>query len=160
MRIRLLFAAPDKESHELLESLLASTLELTPIDVAPAHVTTIAELLERTERHVDDVILLDWPMAQAETPALVEELLARNPQLRIVALLPSRYRQYRQEVWRAGACSSIAKENMEQEWLASILCIMHRSIVREAELHAFYAEAAAAATLPTGRTEPSTCCTG
>jgi hypothetical protein len=51
-----------------------------------------------------------------------------------VALLPQSYRQYRREVWQAGACSSIAKENMEQEWLSSVLCIMHRAMEREARL--------------------------
>ncbi len=54
--------------------------------------------------------------------------------MRIVALLPQSYRQYRHSVWEAGACSSIPKENIDQEWLSSILCVMQRSMQREASL--------------------------
>ena len=61
-----------------------------------------------------------------------------NPRLRSIALLPQSYRQYRKQVWQAGACSSIAKENMEQEWFSSVLCIMHRAMQREAKLRAQY----------------------
>jgi DNA-binding NarL/FixJ family response regulator len=138
MEIRLLFATPDQESQALLDSLLSSALELTPLTVRAEHVTTKERLLERVDADVDDVVVLDWLMAQAETPALVSTMLQRNPKLRIVALLPQSYRQYRKQVWQAGACSSIAKENMEQEWFSSVLCIMHRAMQREARLHAYY----------------------
>ena len=138
VELRLLYATPDIDSLELLESLLVSALELTPLQVTTAHVDSTAMLIARADNRADDIILLDWPMAQAATPELVHDLLEHNPQLRIVALLPASYRQYRREVWRAGACSSIAKENMEQEWLSSILCVMHRAMQREAKLHAFY----------------------
>ena len=83
---------------------------------------------------MDDVVLVDWPLVREGTPDLVRELVQRNPRLRIVALLPLTYRQYRREVWQAGACSSIAKEHIEQEWLSSVLCIMHRAMEREARL--------------------------
>ena len=161
MELRLLFATPDTESLTLLESLLASALELTPMQVAVDHVDSMHELMARADRYADDTVLLDWPMAQAATPELVKELLVHNPELRIVALLPAGYRQYRQEVWRAGACTSIAKENMEQEWLSSILCVMHRSMVREAKLHALYTVGAtAAASMTTDVKESALCCNG
>ena len=138
MEIRLLFATPDAESQMLLDSLLSSALELTPLTVRTAQATTIDALFARVDADADDVVVLDWLMAQAQTPALVATLLQHNPRLRIVALLPQSYRQYRKEVWQAGACSSIAKENMEQEWFSSVLCIMHRAMQREARLHAHY----------------------
>ncbi len=113
MEIRLLFATPDPESAVLLDSLLVSALELTPLNVTATHVTTEDELLARADADADDVVVLDWLLANAETPAMVATLGAHNPRLRIVALLPQSYRQYRRQVWQAGACSSIAKENME-----------------------------------------------
>ncbi|MCS6826358.1 MAG: response regulator [Caldilinea sp.] len=138
MEIRLLFASPDPQSHMLFRSLLAAALELTPLPVHAEHVDTMEALLARAHVAADDVVVLDWLMAEADTPTLVSTLLAHNPQIRIVALLPHGYRQYRREVWQAGACSSIAKENMEQEWFSSVLCIMHRAMQREARLHAYY----------------------
>lgn len=139
MQIRLLFATPDPPSLQLFTSLLQSALDLTPLDVEAAHVPTTSALFERVEAAADDVILVDWDLSHEGTPDLVRELVRRNPRLRIVALLPLSYRQYRREVWQAGACSSIAKENMEQEWLSSVLCIMHRAMEREARLLAAFA---------------------
>jgi DNA-binding NarL/FixJ family response regulator len=157
VEIRLLFATPDPESQALLDSLLASALELTPLNVTVNYAATQETLLARANAGADDVVVLDWLMAKSEMAALVATLLATNPQLRIVALLPASYRQYRREVWRAGACSSIAKENMEQEWLSSVLCVMHRAMQREAKIHAYYA----ANKLPAAALEESeVCCPG
>lgn len=138
MKIRLLFATPDATSLRLFESVLASALELTPLDVTTAQAGSTAALFARLDSRADDVILLDWLFVQEETPALVREILTHSPKMRIVAVLPQTYRQYRSQVWQAGACSSIAKENMEQEWFSSVLCIMHRAMQREARLIALY----------------------
>lgn len=137
MENRLLFDTPDQESQELLDSMLSAALELTPLTVRAEYVTTQSALLARANAEADDVIVLDWLMAQADTPTLVATLLCCNPKLRIVALPSESYRQYRRQVWQAGACSSIAKETMEQEWFSSVLCIMHWAMEREARLHAF-----------------------
>ena len=155
MEIRLLFATPDPESQALLDSLLASALELTPLNVTVNYAATQEALLARANAGADDVVVLDWLMAKSEMAALVATLLATNPQVRVVALLPESYRQYRKEVWQAGACSSIAKENMEQEWFSSVLCIMHRAMQREARLHAFYQGMSIKDTVR----EPAACCT-
>ena len=154
MEIRLLFATPDPESQALLDSLLASALELTPLNVTVNYAATQEALLARANAGADDVVVLDWLMAKSEMAALVAMLLATNPQVRVVALLPESYRQYRKEVWQAGACSSIAKENMEQEWFSSVLCIMHRAMQREARLHAHYLGLAA----PNAVEETASCC--
>jgi len=136
MRIRLLFATPDAASLRLFEAVLASALELTPLDVVTQHAGTSAMVLSRAGREVDDVILLDWLLALEETPAHIRKLLATNPRLRIVTILPLGYRQYRMECWQAGACTGIAKEHMDQDWLSSVLCIMRRAMEREARLQA------------------------
>ena len=134
MEIRLLFATPDAGTQALLDSLLYSAQPLTCPAIVPAKAHTQREMLARVDAGDDDVILLDWALAESDTPALVGEILARNPKMRIVALLPLDMRQYRQQVWDAGACNSIPKEHMDQEWLASILCVMYRAMQREARL--------------------------
>lgn len=156
MEIRLLFATPDQDTQTLLDSLLTSALELTPLEVHAEHVTTVEGLLSRADDDADDVVVLDWLMAKSETAALVATVLAHNPRLRLVALLPQSYRQYRKQVWQAGACSSIAKENMEQEWFSSVLCIMNRAMQREARLHAHYLGAATV----NAAAAPAECCSG
>jgi DNA-binding NarL/FixJ family response regulator len=134
MSIRVLFACADPQTLDLQQSVLASSLNLVCFAVTFASVTTVDDLWRRVDAGEDDVILLDWHLAGAETPQLVRSLLNRSPRLRIVALLPQGYRQYRHSVWEAGACSSIPTENMDQEWLSSILCVMQRAMQREEKL--------------------------
>jgi AmiR/NasT family two-component response regulator len=134
MRIKVLFATPDQQSLDLLNSLLASAADLFCPEVEADSVNSRAALIERISTAVDDVVFVDWLMAESATPALVEDLVACNPKIRIVALLPLHYRQYRERVWDAGACNSIPKEHMDQEWLSSILCVMYRAMQREQKL--------------------------
>lgn len=132
--MRLLFAVPEPGSLDLMHSILGSALCLTPLNVSFAEARTLGELCARVEQKLDDVILLDWDMVQADTPQLVKNILAINPHLRVVVLLPQSNRQYRKLVWEAGACNGIPKEFMDQEWLSTVLCIMHRAMEREATL--------------------------
>lgn len=134
MHIRLLFATADDATLALLGSLLQSAQQLTCPAVVAETARTTEDLLARALAGQDDVVIVDWALAEAGTPALVSEILACNPKMRIVALLPLGMRQYRQQVWDAGACNSIPKEHMDQEWLASILCVMYRAMQREARL--------------------------
>jgi DNA-binding NarL/FixJ family response regulator len=131
MLLRLLLAIPKAEELTLVHSILDSALDLTCLDVA-ADEAKNEEALQSTlaeKRH--DIVILDWDLAEAETPALVRAMLRHNPQLRIVVLLPLSYRQYRQMVWDAGACNGIPREHMDQEWLSTVLCLMHRAMERE-----------------------------
>jgi DNA-binding NarL/FixJ family response regulator len=134
MHMRLLFAVPDRTTQNVLHTLLDSALCLNPLDVAYESVHSKAELLPRIDAGLDDIVLLDWQIAESETPTLVREMLQRNPNLRVVALLPESQRQYRQHVWNAGACNGIPKEYMDQEWLSTVLCLMHRAMEREQRL--------------------------
>ena len=134
MKMRLLFAIPDEQSLTLMHSILASALELNPLAVETAAVNNYAELMDRVVADVDDIVLLDWNIAGPGTSDAVEEILERNPRLRVVALLPMDFHQYRRQVWCAGACNGIPKEYMDQEWLSTVLCIMHRAMEREEKL--------------------------
>jgi len=134
MKMRLIFAIPENDALNLMHSLLDSALQLNPLTVEVAEVATLDELMARVDADTDDIVLLDWLLAGDRTAEVVEEILARNPKLRVVALLPLAYRQYRQQVWCAGACNGIPKEYMDQEWLSTVLCLMHRAMEREARL--------------------------
>jgi DNA-binding NarL/FixJ family response regulator len=134
MTIRVLFASANPESLDLQRSLLEASIGLVCFAIEFAAVSSLEDLWARVDSDRDDVILLDWHLVEAETPDLVRAILHLKPCLRIVALLPQSYRQYRQSVWEAGACSSIPQEHMDQEWLSSILCVMQRAMQREAHL--------------------------
>ncbi|MBI3957279.1 MAG: response regulator transcription factor [Chloroflexi bacterium] len=134
MKMRLIFAIPEGDALHLMRTLLASALQLNPLAVEVAEVSTLDDLMARVEADTDDIVLLDWLLADARTPEVVAEILARNPKLRVVALLPLAYRQYRHQVWCAGACNGIPKEYMDQEWLSTVLCLMHRAMEREARI--------------------------
>ena len=136
MTIRLLVATPDVTSLVLLRSVVNAARNLVCFSLEVAEVAYPTDLLDRVDRAADDVILLDWEMARTTTVDFVKTILDHNPKMRIIVLLPSSQRQYRQLVWEAGACNSIPKEYMEQEWLSSVLCVMVRSMQREQKLRA------------------------
>ena len=134
MSIRVLLAGPNPNSLDLQRVLLDASTNLVCFRVQSSSVATVETLWARVEADLDDVILLDWHLVEAQTPDLVLAMLEGTPRLRVVALLPQSSRQYRKSVWEAGACSSIPQEHMDQEWLSSILCVMQRAIQREAAL--------------------------
>jgi DNA-binding NarL/FixJ family response regulator len=139
VKVRLILAVPDAEGLDLMHTLLASALELNPLDVVVSEVRSPGELMGRVRQNADDVVLLDWQLGESGTPQLVREILNANPRLRVITLLPLSLRQYRREVWSAGACSGIPKEHMDQEWMSCVLCLMHRAIEREAKLISAFA---------------------
>jgi DNA-binding NarL/FixJ family response regulator len=132
MSIRVLCASSASVSQDLQRSLLDASMDLVSFDVKSEFVASVEELWTHVEAGQDDVILLDWHLVEAATPELVRGIVKRNPSMHVVVLLPQGYRQYRQSVWEAGACGSIPTEHMDQEWLSSILCVMHRAMEREA----------------------------
>lgn len=134
MQLHLVLATPSADFETLFRELLTEALELVRLNVQMEVVTTHQALDARLALDVDDVIFLDWLMAEAETPALIQEILTRNPRMRVVALLPASLRPYRERTWQAGACNGLPKEYMDQEWLCSLLCLMWRAIERERRL--------------------------
>ena len=134
MSLRAAIAVPDQESLDLMRELLQAALGLVKHDVQVAHADSRQALVGRALADQDDVIFLDWELVGPETPDLVHELVRINPRLRTVVLLPLQLRQYRQRLWEAGACTSIPKEYLDQEWLSSVLCLIHRAMEREARV--------------------------
>jgi DNA-binding NarL/FixJ family response regulator len=132
--MRVLLATPDDETLALMQVLLEAALQLVPLTVEVHTGRTPEQLLERARLDLDDIVLLDWPLAGADSPDLVRTVFQINPRLRVIALLPDHPRQYRQCLWEAGACSSIPKERLDQEWISSALCLMNRAMQREARL--------------------------
>ncbi|MFN8498625.1 MAG: hypothetical protein U0641_12305 [Anaerolineae bacterium] len=132
MLLRAVVAVPDQESLSLMRELLQAALTLVRHDVQVAHADSRQALLARALADQDDVIFLDWELVGPETPSLVREIVRLNPKLRTVVLLPLHLRQYRQCLWESGACSSIPKEYLDQEWLSSVLCLIRRAMDREA----------------------------
>jgi DNA-binding NarL/FixJ family response regulator len=134
MHMRVLLATPDDETLALMQALLEAALQLVPLTIKVHSARTPEDLLQRARLDLDDIVLLDWPLAGAESPDLVRAVFQVNPRLRVIALLPDHPRQYRQCLWEAGACSSIPKERLDQEWISSALCLMNRAMQREARL--------------------------
>lgn len=138
MHIRLIFATPDPKARQLLDATLHSACDLVCFELSAVEVTTRQEMMARLATGQDDVTFIDWALAGSGTPDLVREVLRLHPQQRVVVLLPQHYRQYRKLVWDAGACNGIPMEHVDQEWLTSVLCVMHRAMEREARLIAQY----------------------
>lgn len=131
MLLRLLLITPSPSFNQLMNQVLDEALELTGLDAVLHDVSSLDKAAARLNLKSDDVILLDWDSAGSKTPALVRQILTADPRLRLVVMLPFTNRQYRREVWEAGACHGIPKTHVDQEWMATVLCIMQRAMERE-----------------------------
>lgn len=134
VKIRILLAVHDQACADLLRAMLDAALRLVPLDLTVSQVTSHNALVDHVAQRREDIVLLDWNLVGEDTPDLVQSLTLTNPTIRVVAILPLQLRQYRQRLWEAGACSSVPKEHMDQEWLSSVLCLMYRAMCREAHL--------------------------
>ena len=118
MFMRLLFAAPHQGDMALFNTTLHAALCLMPFEIIASETNSARDLMQRVEAGRDDIIILDWALTGEETPDIVSKILAIDPRLRVIVLLPENLRQYRQQVWQAGACNGIPKEHMDQEWFS------------------------------------------
>ena len=134
MSARLLVAAPDAESLALYRALIASAEALLPLGIQTEYVESRAALTNRVGEHAADVLLYDWELSGAETPDYMRELIALDPRLRTIIIMPLALRQYRQCLWQAGVCVGLPKEHLDQEWLLSMLCLVTRAMQREERL--------------------------
>ncbi len=132
--VHVLTVVSDRETLDLVSALLGESLRLVPFDIDADNVNTRDELLERMNLGHDESILLDWTFEGPGTPDLVREIARVNPRARVIVLLPEQMRQYRESTWEAGACGSIPKDLLDQEWMSSVLCMISRSMEREERL--------------------------
>lgn len=132
MNVRCLIAAPDPESLGLYRSLVQSALDLLPLDVDVAYSSSREAASIGVAAHRYDVVMLDWELAGPETPDFLRSLIGLQPGLRSVVVMPLHLRQYRRCLWEAGVCVALPKDNLDQEWLLSVLCLITRAMAREA----------------------------
>lgn len=132
--MRLLVAAPDDEGLKLYRGLIASAEALLPLGFATEYVLSRPALTALVSRHAADVLLYDWELTGSETPDYMRELIALDPRLRTIIIMPLALRQYRQCLWQAGVCVGLPKEHLDQEWLLSMLCLVTRAMQREERL--------------------------
>ena len=97
MEIRLLFATPDPESQALLDSLLASALELTPLNVTVNYAATQEALLARANAGADRSPAFVCFMPQPSCALFLIRLLAMSSHktFRIKRFLAKKQKQNR-----------------------------------------------------------------
>lgn len=134
MQTRLLVAAPDPESLGLYRDLIDSAEALLPLGFATEFVDSRDLLTQRIGARAADVLLYDWELTGADTPDYMRELIALDPKLRTIIIMPLALRQYRLCLWQAGVCVGLPKEHLDQEWLLSMLCLVTRAMQREERL--------------------------
>jgi DNA-binding NarL/FixJ family response regulator len=136
MTFRLLVAEKDPEFCRTLLEVSRTVVDLLPIDLSVRDARSMAQVRTDVTGWQADAVLLDWNIADHDTPAFIKELQTLSPGLRVLTLLPASVIEYRRTVWEAGACASIPRDRLDPEWLATAVCIMTRAMQREARLKA------------------------
>jgi hypothetical protein len=130
--LRVLLAIASPLFRQTMQQVARAALDLLPWPVAVEVVEAPSELEEKAGRDPRTLLLLDWEWAKEETPALLPRLFERNPEMRVVVLLPpGAPKAYRSALWAAGACASTPRDRLDEEWMITILCLVRRAMERE-----------------------------
>jgi DNA-binding NarL/FixJ family response regulator len=143
--LRVLLAIASPLFRQTMQRVAQAALDLLPWPVTVETVEAPSELEERAGRDPRTLLLLDWEWAKEETPDLLSRMFDRNPQMRVVVLLPpGAPKAYRSALWAAGACASTPRDRLDEEWMVTILCLVRRAMEREGLLPAAPAQEAGA----------------
>jgi DNA-binding NarL/FixJ family response regulator len=129
-------AAGNAEFRRTLHELVDAARALLPIEIETAETSSVEQTREQIAEWGPDALLLDWSLAPSGMLDVVRDILAGDPELRLLVLLPETGREYREAVWRAGACACLPRHRADAEWLQAVLCVMYRARQREARLRA------------------------
>lgn len=108
------------DDHEMVREALARILGEAPgIDVV-AQASDGREAVEAVATSAPDVLVLDYSMPQSDAPSVIEDLLARDPNLRILVLTVHENIHYALRVLESGAQGYLIKSAAADELLQAI----------------------------------------
>lgn len=133
---RLLLASENPGFMETLRELADSARALMPVGLEIRTSSPDVSLGEEIASWGPDALMLDWSPVDTGVMEELRSVLAGNPGLRVLVLLPGSGREYREAVWGAGACACIPRDRADPEWLQAVLCVMNRAKQREEQVWA------------------------
>ncbi|MDR7418601.1 MAG: hypothetical protein QN178_06795 [Armatimonadota bacterium] len=134
MAFRILIAAGNPDYLASLRELTEAARAFLPINLEVVEARTLDETRRRLADSAPDALMADWSLVPEQTLAAVRALVAEQPELRVLLLLPDVRREYREAAWSAGACACVPRDRIDPEWLQAMLCVMNRAKEREARL--------------------------
>lgn len=137
MVLRVLLAIASPVFGQTMRRIAEAATELLPWSVEVDEAKDLQQLEEKLSTHPATLLLLDWEWERETTFSLIPRLFELNPALRIVVLLPpAAPKAYRAALWEAGACASTPRDRLDEEWMATVLCLVRRAMEREGLLSA------------------------
>jgi DNA-binding NarL/FixJ family response regulator len=134
MAFRILIAAGNPDYLKSLRELADAARAFLPIRLEVIEACSIDETRQRLADAAPDALMADWSLVPENTLGAVRALLAEQPDLRVLLLLPDVRREYREAAWGVGACACVPRDRIDPEWLQAMLCVMNRAKEREARL--------------------------
>jgi DNA-binding NarL/FixJ family response regulator len=134
MAFRILIAAGNPDYLASLRQLTEAARAFLPIHLEVVEARTLDETRRRLADATPDALMADWSLVPEQTLAAIKALVAEQPELRVLLLLPDVRREYREAAWSAGACACVPRDRIDPEWLQAMLCVMNRAKEREARL--------------------------
>lgn len=132
MSLRVLLAISSPVFRQTMRRIADLAAELLPWPVEIDEAVDPQQLNEKLVVSPTTLLLLDWEWGGEGIIRLIPRLFEQNPSIRVVVLLPpAAPKAYRTAVWEAGACASTPRDRLDEEWLVTILCLVHRAMERE-----------------------------
>jgi DNA-binding NarL/FixJ family response regulator len=134
MAFRILLAAGNADYLKSLNELTTVACGLLPMRIEVEETTSVAGLRQRLAAGAPDALVVDWSLAPADLLATVGSLTAKQPEMRVLLLIPDVGLEYREAAWGVGVCACVPRDRIDPEWLQAMLCVMNRAKEREARI--------------------------
>lgn len=119
MRTRILLA----DDHAILRAGVAMLIESQPDLVVVAEAADGVEAVERAKRHRPDVVILDLTMPTLSGFEALRQILADNPEARVLVLTMHDDPAYGRSLLAAGALGYVTKKAADRELLTAIRAV-------------------------------------
>jgi len=116
MTFLLLLADDDEHFRALLRKWFEQQSEYTLIGEAIDGL----EAVEMTLKLEPDILLMDISMPRLNGIEATKEIMAKRPDTRVIGLSIHAEKEYRSEMYAAGACAYILKENLVDDLMNTI----------------------------------------
>ncbi|GBD10215.1 hypothetical protein HRbin22_02482 [Candidatus Thermoflexus japonica] len=132
MTLRMLLAIASPVFLQTIRRIADLAAQLLPWPVEIDEAVDSHQLEKKLTGHPATLLLLDWDWGRESIISLIPRLFEWNPSARVVVLLPpGAPKAYRVALWEAGACVSTPRDRLDEEWLATVLCLVRRAMERE-----------------------------
>jgi DNA-binding NarL/FixJ family response regulator len=119
-RLRMLFADANSDFQESVRQLV----DAVGTEVSLIYASDGKEALTKAFSARPHLVLADFGLPRMEALDLVRQIKQRLPETRVIVMLSVNSKEYRLAAQEAGACATVSKPALNEDWMRMVLCLL------------------------------------